>query len=1077
MRFRKILPIVLILVLAPLLSAYAITIKVSSPAKLVSPGKYVVGLNQAVTFTARGIWSNPGVVTCFLEIDYGEGGAWTTMKGNCTCNTCNSCERSITHTYGKTGEYLIQVRHRIGCNPPPNPPLTASVILSVVPSITCPPSEGHELPPATPNVPYSHTLKAGGGLPPYTYTSNIGNTRLPHGLILNSSTGVISGIPTETGLRTFWIRVKDSAGQEVDCEYTLSVGPALTCPKNAPPAGEVGKSYSHQFFHQYVTQFNPPQVEYEYLGGLPKGLSLSRSGLISGIPAEAGRFSFRVRIVERTDPHDRGQVAECPYTLVINPASLTVTTTPRTFTLQKDISATKTPRYNFKTNGGINALLISKEGFFVVGGSEFSGVSRAGRGISSVGGKVIGKPVSKPLEVSLTNGTGSLTESISVAKDVIQEAAKLGFSRFTYVREWTSPATTSAISIVVFSIGSDLGGALTITDMRIYFENERPKFTVKRNRGKLMAFADLKVIGRGILEAHWLVDGRFHSRIIQHVDAGKGRILTISTPDPDRIGRRYLDAIGSKPMMFTPALGSYLQTLDEGTHEVELRIIQPRMDIDFPKAIYFVKAETELDIVLTEPGEGAEVDISTVKFRWSRPKSDLHYRIEFYSESDGEQPLFKAETPGKDSGNEYSIPSFIQKKQFAPGREVFWRIKALDDGGNTVGESEERRFVPKAAPSETTAPSDQSSSHVLGQILVLVKGDSDFQKLLESLGARHGLRLMEVHDLSSLGQKLAVFQTGKGIGPVIDALKNEPGLLLAGPNRILKTMAEPLEKEQNAYKTLHLDWLHNFNRGKGVLIAMVDTGADASHQDLKDRIVRYENFVKGSDYKAEIHGTATASLAAASINGFGITGVAPEADLLILRACRQISDADPTGECYTTSISRALDAAIMNQAKIVNLSVGCEGTDFLISRLLEEGEKRGMLFVAPAGNDPGQKAIPFPASHQSVIAVAGTDELGNPYLNPEIAQKARARAPAVNIMAAVPGDNHRRYSGTSLASATISGLLALACEKNDQLCLTDLPAYSGTLCKWEEELLQILPFRALLIKIFCHAQTDFAGEG
>ncbi|MEF9437799.1 MAG: S8 family serine peptidase [Candidatus Mariimomonas ferrooxydans] len=213
--------------------------------------------------------------------------------------------------------------------------------------------------------------------------------------------------------------------------------------------------------------------------------------------------------------------------------------------------------------------------------------------------------------------------------------------------------------------------------------------------------------------------------------------------------------------------------------------------------------------------------------------------------------------------------------------------------------------------------------------------------------------------------------------------------------------------------------------------------------------------MKDYAYKAEVHGTAVAGVIGASINKFGINGVAPESEILALRACRQVSETRPEGECYTSSITKALDISILRKVKIVNMSFGSTSPDNLLIRLIEEGAKRGIMFVAPVGNMPRQKDLTFPASHPDVIAVGGIDDKGNPYPNPEIASKARVSAPATNVFTTIPRNRHNFLSGTSMSSATIAGIFALAIGKNGVMEIDKIPVFNGDICRWVEELLKI----------------------
>jgi hypothetical protein len=148
--------------------------------------------------------------------------------------------------------------------------------------------------------------------------------------------------------------------------------------------------------------------------------------------------------------------------------------------------------------------------------------------------------------------------------------------------------------------------------------------------------------------------------------------------------------------------------------------------------------------------------------------------------------------------------------------------------------------------------------------------------------------------------------------------------------------------------------------------------------------------------------------------------------------------------------------AIEKKAKVVNLSFGSVSPDKLIFKLIEEGANRGLIFLAPVGNRPRQKELPFPASHPDVVAVAGFDDRGNPYPNQEIVKKARVSAPATNVLTTIPRDKHNFLSGTSMSSATVAGILVIAIEKSGFVAKDKIPPFRGDICKWEEELLKLL---------------------
>ncbi len=233
-------------------------------------------------------------------------------------------------------------------------------------------------------------------------------------------------------------------------------------------------------------------------------------------------------------------------------------------------------------------------------------------------------------------------------------------------------------------------------------------------------------------------------------------------------------------------------------------------------------------------------------------------------------------------------------------------------------------------------------------------------------------------------------------------------------------------------KLIRADLLNNTVTGKGISIAVIDTGADKEHVDLKGRISVTENFVEGglATFSNDMHGTAvTGIIASQANNGTGINGIAPGAKIDVYKAC-WYGGRQEKALCSSWTLAKAVDAAINNGNRVLNLSLSGPG-DPLLEKLLSEADNRDITVVAAAsetGAEPG-----FPASLPFVIPVISSGPDGEYDIPQWRLEQSVIAAPGVEILTTMPGDRYDFLSGSSLAAASVSGVVALMLEKQPWL--------------------------------------------
>lgn len=239
---------------------------------------------------------------------------------------------------------------------------------------------------------------------------------------------------------------------------------------------------------------------------------------------------------------------------------------------------------------------------------------------------------------------------------------------------------------------------------------------------------------------------------------------------------------------------------------------------------------------------------------------------------------------------------------------------------------------------------------------------------------------------------------------------------------------------------------------KDILVAVIDTGVDSAHPDLsaniwKGKLGKNEygwDFVANKPNPADIHGHGThvAGIIGAKANSEqGVSGVARRVSILPLR---YYSDGN-SGSTNLRNTIQAIQYAVDSGARIINYSGG--GPEFSEAEYLaiKKAEAKGILFVAAAGNDHHDADVEenyyYPSAYSlpNIISVAAID-INNGLLKTSNwgKKKIDVAAPGENIFSTLPGGHYGYMTGTSQATAFVSGLAALLLSKDPTLTPVEL---------------------------------------
>lgn len=348
-------------------------------------------------------------------------------------------------------------------------------------------------------------------------------------------------------------------------------------------------------------------------------------------------------------------------------------------------------------------------------------------------------------------------------------------------------------------------------------------------------------------------------------------------------------------------------------------------------------------------------------------------------------------------------------------------------------------------PRATPAPTASVAGEVLDRVvLVALSGGSD--RLIEAaIGADLGLSYEVAYESPVLGLRLVRFRVPAttSIGDALTALAQDADVVSAQPEFVFRAVGgagaarQAAALPQYAAEKLRIAEAHAIAQGRNVRVAVIDTALDAAHPELEGAIAGSFNALGDAKALPEPHGTTIAGILAARA---ALRGVAPAAAVLAVSAFRA-SDGG-AARSSTLALVKGIDWALAQRARVVNMSFAGPH-DPLLGEAIAAATAKGLVFVAAAGN-AGPGAPPaYPAAFPATIAVTATDADDRVYAQANRGGYVSVAAPGVDIMAPAPKGLYEMSSGTSMAAAHVSGVVALLLEREPELKPDDIRQILG----------------------------------
>jgi len=249
---------------------------------------------------------------------------------------------------------------------------------------------------------------------------------------------------------------------------------------------------------------------------------------------------------------------------------------------------------------------------------------------------------------------------------------------------------------------------------------------------------------------------------------------------------------------------------------------------------------------------------------------------------------------------------------------------------------------------------------------------------------------------------------------------------IANISRLKAALETQRERINWAESLLGIPDVWTSTMGEGVKVAVLDTGVDQDHPDLKTAIIGTKDFTGDGIEDLNGHGTHCAGVIGARLNEVGFVGAAPKSQILVGKVLGN------DGRGNLSWIADGIDWAVDQGTHIISMSLGGPGSSHRLYQAIHTALAKGLFVICAAGNEGSlfQNSIGYPGRYGGVITVAAHDRNGNRSGFSSRGGEIDVMAPGSNIWSTYKDGGYAELSGTSMATPFVAGLAALIVSKH-----------------------------------------------